>query len=83
MIPESHWLNPALWFDLKTGDVVQERDWDEDDVDYHRFDDGRENYAVRWRATMLIRTGQKLAFTVHTCYDGRLDEAKADRNQGQ
>jgi hypothetical protein len=58
VIPESHWLNPALWFDLKTGDVVQERDWDEENVDYHRFDDGRENYAVRWRATMLIRTGQ-------------------------
>jgi hypothetical protein len=59
VIPESNWLNPALWFDLKTGDVVQERDWSEDEVDYHRFEDGRENYTVRWRATMLIRTGQR------------------------
>jgi len=58
VIPESHWLRPALWFDLKTGDVVQERDWGEDEVDYHRFEDGRQDYAVRWRATMLIRTGQ-------------------------
>jgi hypothetical protein len=66
-IPESHWLRPALWFDLKTGDVVQERDWDEDEVDYFRFEDGRENYVVRWRATMLVRTGQRSqSGSIHT-----------------
>ena len=46
VIPASHWLHPALWFDLKTGDVVQERDSSEDEVDHYRFDDGRDNYTV-------------------------------------
>jgi hypothetical protein len=58
VIPESHWLHPALWFDQKTGDVVQERDSGEDEVDHYRFDDGRDNYIVRWRAAMLVRRGQ-------------------------
>lgn len=58
VIPESHWLHPALWFDQKTGDVVQERDSGEDEVDHHRFNDGRDNYIVRWRAAMLVRHGQ-------------------------
>jgi len=58
VIPVSHWLHPALWFDLRTGDVVQERDSGEDEVDHYRFDDGRDNYIVRWRAAMLVRQDQ-------------------------
>ena len=58
VIPVSQWLNPILWFDQKTGDVVQERDSGEDGVDRYRFDDGRDNYIVRWRAAMLVRHGQ-------------------------
>jgi hypothetical protein len=58
VIPVSHWLHPSLWFDLKTGNVVQERDSGEDEVDHYRFDDGRDNYIVRWRAAMLVRQDQ-------------------------
>lgn len=79
VIPESHWLNPALWFDLKTGDVVQERDWDEDQVDYYRSDDGRENYPVRWRAAMLIRTGQRSQHARYTQAVTKADRAKPKR----
>jgi hypothetical protein len=75
IIPTSHWLCPALWLDLQTGDVVSEREWAENEVDCYRFDDGRENYTVRWRATMLVRTGlnSQNALPVHTV-------TRADRN---
>jgi hypothetical protein len=79
VIPESHWLRPALWFDLRTGDLVQERDWDKEEVDGYRFEDGRENYAVRWRATMLIRTGQRSQRARYIQAVTKADRAKPKR----
>jgi hypothetical protein len=79
VIPESHWINPALWFDLKTGDVVQERDCDRDEGHFYRFEDGRESYVVRWRATMLIRTGQRSQHVRFIHAVTKADQAKPKR----
>jgi hypothetical protein len=78
-VPESHWLRSALWFDLRTGDLVQERDWGEEEVAGFRFKDGRENYVVRWRAPMLIRTGQRSQRASYIQAVTKADRAKPKR----
>ncbi|MDR6657590.1 hypothetical protein J2W51_000132 [Tardiphaga robiniae] len=52
----SHWLGMDLWLDLTTGDVVQELVYDDGSVEAHRFDDGRQEFRVRWRAAMLRKS---------------------------
>jgi len=47
------WESPAYYFDSRTGDVLEERDWGDEEVEIFRFDDGRENYVARWRAVLI------------------------------
>jgi hypothetical protein len=47
------WESPTYYFDSRTGDLLEERDWGDEEVEIFRFDDGRENYVVRWRAVLL------------------------------
>jgi hypothetical protein len=47
------WESPTYYFDSRTGDLLEERDWGDEEVETFRFDDGRENYVVRWRAVLL------------------------------
>lgn len=47
------WESPAYYFDSRTGDLVEDRDWGDEEVETVRSDDGRQNYVVRWRAVLL------------------------------
>ena len=51
------WELPSYCFDSRTGDLSEERVWGDEDIETFRFDDGRENYVVRWRAVLLGPNG--------------------------
>jgi hypothetical protein len=51
------WESPAYYFDSRTGDLVEERNWGDEEVETLRSDDGRENYVVRWRAVLIVGNG--------------------------
>jgi hypothetical protein len=52
-ILSSIWASPSYYFDSRTGDILEERNWGDEEVETFRFDDGRENYLVRWRAVLI------------------------------
>ena len=52
-ILSSIWESPTYSFDSHSGDVVQDRDWGDEEVEVFRFGDGRENYVTRWRAVLI------------------------------
>lgn len=47
------WDSPTFHFDSRTGDILEDRDWGDEEAETFRFDDGRQNYVVRWRAVLL------------------------------
>jgi len=51
------WESPAYYFDRRTGDLLEERNWGDEEVETLRSDDGRENYVVRWRAVLIGGNG--------------------------
>jgi hypothetical protein len=53
LIRSTIWESPSYYFDSRTGDLVEDRDWGDQEVEIYRFDDGRENFVVRWRAVLL------------------------------
>jgi hypothetical protein len=80
----AHWSGAALWLDLETGDLVQERVYDEEPVDAHRFDDRRDEFDIRWRATMLrisvVAEQQKIPTFAKAISKGRVETKTTSRS---
>jgi hypothetical protein len=47
------WGGPGYYFDRRTGDLLQDRDWGDQPFETTPMSDGRENYQLRWRAVLL------------------------------
>lgn len=47
------WESPSFYFDNRTGDVLEDRDWGDEEIQTFRSDDRREHYVLRWRAVLL------------------------------
>ncbi len=56
------WSHKHYYFDVRNGDVVEWRDYEEE-IEVTRFEDGRENYEVRWRAVSLRPANPGLILT--------------------
>jgi hypothetical protein len=52
-ILSSIWASPSYYFDSRSGNILEERNWGDEEVQTFRSDDGRENYLVRWRAVLI------------------------------